>query len=132
VLEFISDVETANAEGPFAFLTHPLVVKSLRSTLKVSDDAGAGFLMDGPDTLAGYPCTASTLVPTNLGAGTDKKGLIFGNWASLLLGYWSEFDVLVNPYETTAYSKGNVVRGMATCDVDVRQPAAFSAAQDIA
>lgn len=133
VLEAISDVEVANADGPFAWLTHPLVVKTLRSTVKVTGDTTGNFIMPEPDSLAGYPCTASTLVPTNLGVGSDKKALVFGNWSQLLLGYWSEFDVLVNPYETTAYSKGNVqVRGMATCDVDVRQPAACSAAQDIA
>ncbi len=32
----------------------------------------------------------------------------------------------MNPYEAAAYSKGNVmVRAMATCDVALRNPAAF-------
>jgi HK97 family phage major capsid protein len=130
VLEFIEDVETANSDGT-AFLTHPKVVKKLRSTLKESGDAGAGYIMEGPDSLAGYPCARTTNVPTTLS--TDKTALIFGNWSDLLLGYWSELDVLVNPFESTAYSKGNVqVRAMLTMDLAVRHAASFSAAVDIA
>ena len=35
---------------------------------------------------------------------------------------------VVNPYESTAYAKGNVqIRGMLTMDVQVRQPASFAA-----
>ena len=60
------------------------------------------------------------------------SALIYGNWSDLLLGYWSAFDLLVNPYESTAYSKGNVqIRGMLTMDVQVRQPASFAAIQDL-
>lgn len=132
ILEFISDVEGSNSEGT-AFLTNPKVVKLLRSTLKESGDAGAGYMMEGPNSLAGYPCAVTTNVPSNLGAGTDKSALIFGRWSDLVLGYWSELDVLVNPYESTAYSKGNVqVRAMLTMDIAVRHAASFSAATDIA
>jgi HK97 family phage major capsid protein len=133
VLEAISDVETANAEGPFAWLTHPLAVKGLRSTLKTTGDTSSNFLQVEPDELAGYPLTATTLLPTDLGVGTDKTALIFGNWSQLLVGYWGDgFDILVNPYAETAYSKGNIqIRGMATCDLAVRQPPAFTAAVDL-
>jgi HK97 family phage major capsid protein len=132
ILEFIADVETANSEGS-AFLTNPKVVKLLRSTLKVSGDAAAGFIMEGPDSLAGYPCARSTNVPSTLGGSSDKSALIFGNWPDLMLGYWAELDILVNPYEATAYSKGNVkVRGMLTMDIAVRHAGSFAAATDIA
>jgi hypothetical protein len=68
----------------------------------------------------------------NLGVGTDKTALIFGKWDDMLLGYWSAFDLLVNPYESTAYSKGNVqVRGIVTMDVAVRHIESFAAATDI-
>lgn len=134
VLEFIEDVETANSEGT-AFLTHPKVVKKLRSTLKEAGDAGAGYLMEAPTNLAGYSILTTTNVPTTLGTApnNDKAALIFGNWSDLLLGYWSELDVLVNPYEATAYSKGNVqIRAMLTMDIAVRHAASFTAATDIA
>ena len=53
---------------------------------------------------------------------TDEHGLIYGDWSELLIGIWSEIDILVNPYETTAYSKGNIsIRAMATVDTGLRQ-----------
>lgn len=70
--------------------------------------------------------TFSNQVPTNLGSGTDEHGLIYGDWSELLIGIWSEIDILVNPFESTAYSKGNIaIRAMATVDCAVRHPAAF-------
>lgn len=69
--------------------------------------------------------TFSNQVPTNLGSG-DEHGLIYADWSELLIGIWSEIDILVNPFESTAYSKGNVsIRAMATVDSAVRHPAAF-------
>ena len=134
VLEFVASIETADAaDGSLAWLTHPSVLPTLANTLKVTGDAGGGFLADVPDRMAGYPLTTTTLVPTDLGAGNDQTALILGAWSELVIGYWSELDILVNPYESTAYSKGNVqVRAMATCDVAVRHAAAFAAATDVA
>jgi hypothetical protein len=78
--------------------------------------------------LAGYTCASSTLVPSD----STGNRIIFGNWSDLMLGYWSAFDLLVNPYESTAYSKGNVqVRGMLTMDVAVRHYESFAAALDL-
>ncbi len=93
-----------------------------------------GFIMDAPDTLAGYPFKMTNLVPSNgtKGTGTGLSTLIYGNWSDLLLGFWSELDMLVNPYDTNAYPKGNVlVRAMLTCDVAVRHPQSFAAITDI-
>ena len=68
----------------------------------------------------------SNLVPDTLGAGTNESGLIYGDFSELLIGLWSALDVLVNPYESTAYSKGNVmIRAMATADIALRNPQAF-------
>lgn len=132
VLEFVSDIEAANVEGTLGWLAHPLTVAKLRSTAKIAD-TDSQMIMDGPNELAGYPLISSTLVPTTLGEDDNKTALLFGAWGELMIGYWSEFDVLVNPYETTAYSKGNVmVRGMASCDAAVRHPEAFAAAVDVA
>ena len=79
----------------------------------------------------GIPTTFSNQVPKNLGGGAEH-GLIYGDWSELLIGVWSELDILVNPYESTAYSKGNVViRAMATVDVAVRHPKAFVSVEDV-
>lgn len=133
VLEFVAAIENADAaQGSLAWLTHPSVLPTLANTLKVTGDAGGGWLADAPDRMAGFPLLTSSLMPTDLGAGSDKTALVLGAWSELVLGYWSELDILVNPFETTAYSKGNVqVRAMATVDVAVRHPEAFAAAVDI-
>lgn len=132
VLDAILDIETANTEGT-AWLTHPKVVKTLRTTTKVSGDTTGNFIMSEPGSLAGFPLVTTTQVPTTLGGGGNKTALVFGDWSELVVAYWSQLDILVNPYEAGAYAKGNVrVRAMATCDVALRHPEAFTAAQDIA
>jgi len=75
----------------------------------------------------GLPVTFSNQVPK-----TPEHGLIYGDWTELLIGVWSEVDILVNPYETVAYTKGNVsIRAMSTVDVAVRHPKAFVSVQGI-
>lgn len=77
------------------------------------------------------PTTFSNQVPKTLGAGAEH-GLIFGDWSQLLIGIWSEIDILVNPFESTAFSKGNIViRAMATVDCAVRHPKAFVSVEDV-
>ncbi|MCD2183498.1 phage major capsid protein [Rhizobium sp. GN54] len=77
------------------------------------------------------PVTFSNQVPTTLGSG-DEHGLIYGDWSEMLIGIWSEIDILVNPFESTAYSKGNVsIRAMATVDCAVRHPLAFVSATGV-
>ncbi|MGE0651513.1 MAG: phage major capsid protein [Alphaproteobacteria bacterium] len=134
ILSMIATVEAANADmGSLAWAANPYVVKVARDTTKVASDAGAGFIVDDPNSMAGFPLARTTLLPGAPGVSPDQDGaLIFGNWQDLLLGYWSEFDLLVNPYESTAYTKGNVqVRGMATADVQVRHVEAFVFSDDI-
>jgi hypothetical protein len=79
------------------------------------------------------PTTFSNQVPKTL-AGTPgtEHGLIYGDWSELLIGIWSEVDILVNPFESTAYSKGNVsIRAMASVDTAVRHPKAFVSVEDV-
>lgn len=132
IVDMIAEVEIDDAlDGSLAWAMPPKVKKLLRSTLKASNTDSV-MLMQDARSLADYPAATTTLLRAN--AGSPQEGdLIFGNWSDLLIGYWSELDVLVNPYESTAYSKGNVqVRGMATCDVDVRHNESFIKSSDIA
>jgi HK97 family phage major capsid protein len=79
------------------------------------------------------PAYFTNQAPDNLGAGTDENALVYGDWSDLLIGIWSQLDILVNPYAETAYSKGNIlVRAMATVDFGVRRPASFVAATGVA
>lgn len=133
VLEFPEAVEIDNADGT-GWVTNPSVVKTLRSTPKAVDGSSNALdsvmVMESPDMLAGYPLAATTAVPSTFD--TDKSGLAFGQWEHLLIGWWDQFSLLVNPYESTAYSKGNVqVRALLTADVAVRHPEAFAVAKDV-
>lgn len=65
-------------------------------------------------------------LPFKVSANLPAKKAILGDFSQVLLGVWSEIDILVNPYAEPAYSRGGVqVRAMATCDVAVRHPKAF-------
>lgn len=132
VINLIGELDIDNAEGT-GFLTNSRVVRSARKTPKVSGQPV--YVMEGRDRLADYPAAVSNIVPSNLTKGTSSgvcSALLFGAWSDLILGYWSELDVLVNPFESTAYSKGNVqVRAMLTMDVAVRYPESFAAIQDL-
>jgi HK97 family phage major capsid protein len=132
----IAAVDIANAlQGSLGFATNGAAVSKLRRTLKTTTDTASNFLMTDAATLAGYPLQSSQLVPANgtKGTGTNLSALIFGDWSQLVLGLWADgADILVNPYESTAYSKGNVqIRCMLSCDVAIKQPLAFAAVTDM-
>ena len=66
---------------------------------------------------------------TNLAtaAAPNAKPLIFGNWNDLVIGFWSEIDLLVNPYSDAAFSAGNIeLRGAMTLDIALRHPQSFA------
>jgi HK97 family phage major capsid protein len=122
IQEVIGKVEDADSMGS-AFLTRPSVVRQLRQTNRVS--AEHGFLMESRDRLDGFPVARTNLVPESGSPATSE--LIFGRFSDLLVGFWSELDLLVNPFESTAYSKGNVqVRAMMTCDIALRHSESFA------
>lgn len=139
VLEFIASVEAEDANmGSLGWALNAWAVKKLRSTTKVTADGSAGFLMDAPGQLAGYAAAVTSALPGALTDGGSPGSpipatLIYGDWSSLLIGYWSGVDILLNPYETTAYAKGRVlVRAMRDVDVQVRHPESFAFADDMA
>ncbi len=132
VLDMVKKVEVENAaSASTGWLGSPEVKAKLAGTLKVSGDAGGGFLLQG-GRVAELPASFSTQVSRKTGS-PDKLRLILGDWSQVLLGIWSEVDVLVNPFDSTAYARGGVkVRAMSTVDIAVRHPKAFCHAEDIA
>jgi HK97 family phage major capsid protein len=129
VLAFISSIEMENAAlGEMGWAMSPNALAKLRATPKVAGDAGAGFLADSPNSMAGYPVVSSSAIPL---AGALHQ-VFFGSWSQLLIGYWSGLDVLANPFETTAYSRGRVlIRAMRDVDVAVRHAKAFARATNM-
>jgi HK97 family phage major capsid protein len=136
VVGLIAAVDVANAlQGSLGFATNGSAVSKLRRTLKTTADTASNFIMTDATTLAGYNLQSSQLVPASgtKGTGTNLSALIFGDWSQLVLGLWADgADILVNPYESTAYSKGNIqIRCMLSCDVAIKQPLAFAAVTDM-
>lgn len=125
--EMIAKADVANVDARRSFLTTNGVKKI---ALKTKD--GDGLPIGIPTIFHNEPVTFNNQVPTNLGTDTDEHGLIYGDWSELLIGIWSELDILVNPYEASAYAKGNIsIRAMATVDCAVRHAAAFVSATGV-
>lgn len=134
VLDFIAQVEASDAlQGSLGWALNAFAVKKLRATTKVASDGSAGFIMEAPGQLAGYVAAVTSALAGDPGSSPAVPGTaIFGDWSSMLIGYWSGVDILLNPYETTAYAKGRVlVRAMRDVDVAVRHPESFAFADDI-
>ena len=97
----------------------------------ITIDSSQPMIMTDPNSLYGYQYYDTTAL---VGGGSPAdRGIIFGDWSSLVVGYWTGVDILANPYESTAYSKGNVqVRAMLTADVALRHEESFAYAADMA
>lgn len=120
----LADIENVGASR--GLLTTPEIRKIAAKALDAN-----GLPIGIDKVLGGVSATFSNQVPKTLGAGTEH-GMIYGDWSELLIGIWSEIDILVNPFESTAYSKGNVmIRAMATVDCAVRHPKAFVSIEDV-
>lgn len=122
----LADVENVGASR--GLLTTPEIRKVAAKALDLN-----GLPIGVDKIFHSQPTTFSNQVPKTLGGspGTEH-GLIYGDWSELLIGIWSEIDILVNPFESTAYSKGNVsIRAMATVDCALRHPKAFVSIEDV-
>ena len=125
VVSMPAAIQTANAPtDSLAFVGNPMTAAALMRAPR-STTLALGFVMENPTVLAGYKWVQTNIVPRD---GTARTApVIFGDWSELLIGVWSELDILVNPYADSVYAKGNVqVRAMATMDVSVRHPASFT------
>ena len=114
VVAMESDVATANALlGSPVYLMNAAMRGNLKTTKK---DAGSGiFLMEGGE-VNGYRGVLSNQVASN--------DLWFGNFADLLIGYWSGLDIMVDPYTNSTSGTVRVV-AMQDVDVAVRHPESF-------
>lgn len=121
----IAGLELDDVSGSRAFLTNPTVAQVAR---KLKD--GDGHFMPLTETFHGERVEITTQVPTNIGVGLNKSALIFGQWAELVIAYWSGVDILLNPYHSdVASSGGALIHAFLDCDVAVRHPKAFAYAE---
>jgi len=134
IVDLETEVSIDNADmGRLAYMSNSRIRGKLKKTF-VDSGSNAERVWDsrsGNTPLNGYPAQITNQVASNLtkGSGTNLSAIFFGNWADLLLGFWSGLDILVNPYSD---STSGTVRIVALQDVDVavRHPESFSAMLD--
>lgn len=130
VLAMKAKAELANVDAS-SWLFNPSVAAKLAGAEK---STGTGiYLLNDEGRMAGLQSYSTNQVPNDATPDPDTGIAILGDWSQVLLGIWSEIDILVNPYAQPAYGRGGVlVRAMSTVDVGVRHPQAFVVASDIA
>jgi len=118
VLAFAQKLEDEEIFGG-SWLTTGTGKTILASTLK---EAGLpGYLLEG-GRMADRPLSVTRALEDD----SNGTPIILGDFSQVLLGVWSELDVLVNPYAEPAYSRGGVVvRAMATVGTACRHEQAF-------
>ena len=97
-------------------------------------DPQGGLKSDTPDTLKGQAYAESQQLRSTLTKGASGavcSELIFGAWQELLIGEWGVTEILVNPYDSTGFTTGDVlIRALQTMDIGVRHAASFAVMSD--
>lgn len=130
ILGMVEQYEDTELTGG-TWLTSAGVKTRLASTLK---EAGLpGYLLENGQMAERPLRTTRRIAQVTAGDPPETTGtLVLGDWSQVLLGVWSELDILVNPYAEPAYSRGGVqVRAMATVGLAMRYPEAFVIAKDL-
>jgi HK97 family phage major capsid protein len=124
VVEFETDVAAANADvNSMAYLTTP-AVRGLLKTREKATNTGIFVWggMSGANEMNGYSADVTTQIAA--------ASMIFGDWSQIVIGEWGVLEIAMNPYANfTAAITG--IRAIQTCDIGVRQAAAFSQATSI-
>jgi HK97 family phage major capsid protein len=137
VVQMEVGVATSNALlGSLGFLTTPGIAGDAKKTLKFPAAAIAqgGVLWDGKileGEMDGYTARATNQISSTMGAsgapsGGSNHGLIFGNWADLIIAqFGGAMEMIVDPYSKK--KQGLIeVTSFQMADVAVRHPVSFS------
>lgn len=128
------EVAIDNADvGNLAYITNPKVRYKLKNTLFTAtygDRFVWGESREQP--LNGYPAYVTNQVSSALSKGSSSgvcSAIFFGNWSELMLGFWSQLDILVDPYSLSTTGSHRVV-AFQDVDVAVRHAESFAAMLD--
>lgn len=113
IVKMEADLEAKNVRGDIKFIVSPSAKTDLKTTDKGTDTGK--YLMEGNE-VNGYPVLSTSAV-----AG---KGVIFGNFADLVIGQWGGIDLTVDPYTQAANGKVRLVIN-AYFDAKPRRAEAF-------
>lgn len=128
--DLVGLVDDANSFGNVGFISNSKVKKAALK-LKDSQLRPYGLAEVFKQVAVGF----TNQIPNNLtkGSGTNLSAIIYGgNWADLVIAYWSSVDIVINPYADSVAKKGGaLVHAFLDADVGIRQPLSFSVAKDV-
>ena len=96
IVKMEADLEAKNVRGNIKFIVSPSAKADLKTTDKGIDTGK--YLME---EVNGYPVLCTSAV-----AG---KGIVYGNFADLVIGQWGGIDLTVDPYTQAANGKVRLV-----------------------
>lgn len=116
VVAMESAVAADNADvGNMAYVVNAAMRGALKSALKFSA-AGSDTIWEAGNTVNGYRTEVSNQIESN--------DLFFGNFADLMIGFWSGLDLMVDPYSNSTSGTVRVV-ALQDCDIAVRRAESF-------
>jgi HK97 family phage major capsid protein len=136
IIQLKAAAKVANA--PLANLGYALNSKAVGYLETLKSTTGqylwGGAADAAPDRLKGHPYAESQQLRSSLTKGSSSgiaSELIFGNWRELIVGEWGVMELMVNPYDSTAFQNGDVwIRAFLSMDVGLRHAASFSVMSD--
>ena len=124
VVQMETEVATDDADiGEMAYLTTPGVRGAAKTTQKFTGTNGMA-IWEGNE-MNGYRAEASTQVRSNMGAGSNEHGIVFGVWPQVIVGEWGAMEILTDPYTLAGRGLIRLVLFLMA-DVALRYPEAFS------
>jgi len=120
VVAMESNVASNNADiGTLGYLIEAAMRGSLKTTEKASGTAQ--FIWETGNTVNGYKTAVS-----NQAVSGD---MFFGNWADVMIAFWSGLDLMVDPY--TGSTSGTIrVVALQDCDIALRHPESMALGND--
>lgn len=136
IVDLETAVAVANADvGRLAYVTNTKVRGQLKKTFTNTTYGERPIWedteRDGVGRLNGYPAYVSNIVKSDLtkSSGSNLSAIFFGNWADLVIGFWSGVDILVDPYSRST-TGAVVVTAFMDVDFGLRHAASFSVILD--
>lgn len=131
VVKLETAVDAANAlEANMGYIGHTSLRGAMKTTLKNS--GVAGFILEPDGRLNDYACLRTNVlpvVPAVVGAGAKpaEYGIVFGNWADLIIGQWGALDLTVDTLTLAHKAQVRVIIN-SYWDINTRRAASFSKA----
>lgn len=137
VVQLEGKISDANADfGTLAYLTNSAMRTQLKCTQEFDNVNGQAVWKNipgqpGTGEMNGYTARVTNQVSRTLKKGNkeDCSEIFFGNWAAMIIAYWSGLDITVD--RTTEVKSGGVnIIALQDLDVAVERKSSFAAIKD--